>query len=56
MGLSRRRFTREFTLVLRKSPDEVARINGWGFHTDGVHLNSRSGLIVADLVQKFIEK
>jgi lysophospholipase L1-like esterase len=44
------------TLVLRKSPDEVARINGWHFHTDGVHLNSRSGLIVADLVQKFIEK
>jgi lysophospholipase L1-like esterase len=44
------------TLVLRKSPDEVARINGWSFHTDGVHLNSRGGLIVADLVQKFIEK
>jgi len=44
------------TLVLRKSPDEVARLNSWGFHTDGVHLNSRSGLIVADLVQKFIEK
>jgi lysophospholipase L1-like esterase len=44
------------TLVLRKSPDEVARLNGWRFHTDGVHLNSRSGLIVADLVQTFIEK
>jgi lysophospholipase L1-like esterase len=26
------------TLVLRKTPDEVARINGWSFHTDGVHL------------------
>jgi lysophospholipase L1-like esterase len=44
------------TLVLRKSPDEVARLNGWRFHTDGVHLNSRSGLIVADLVQTFIER
>jgi lysophospholipase L1-like esterase len=44
------------TLVLRKTPDEVARMNGWRFHTDGVHLNSRSGLIVADLVQTFIEK
>jgi lysophospholipase L1-like esterase len=43
------------TVVLRKSPDEVARINGWKFHTDGVHLNSRSGLIVAGLVQKFVE-
>ncbi len=44
------------TLVLRKSPDEVARINGWSFHSDGVHLNSRGGLIVADLVQEFIER
>jgi hypothetical protein len=26
-------------LVLGKSPDEVARLNGWRFHTDGVHLN-----------------
>jgi lysophospholipase L1-like esterase len=44
------------TLVLRKSLDEVARINGWSFHSDGVHLNSRGGLIVADLVQEFIER
>jgi hypothetical protein len=44
------------TLVLRKSHDEVSRLNGWDFHTDGVHLNSRGGLIVADLVEKFIEK
>jgi hypothetical protein len=32
-------------LVLRQSPDEVARRNGWLFHTDGVHLNSRAGRI-----------
>jgi lysophospholipase L1-like esterase len=44
------------TLVLRKSPDEVSRLNAWDFHTDGVHLNSRGGLIIADLVEKFIEK
>jgi lysophospholipase L1-like esterase len=44
------------TLVLRKSPDEVSRMNGWVFHTDGIHLNSRGGLIVADLVGTFIEK
>ena len=41
-------------LVLRQSPDEVARSNGWLFHTDGVHLNSRAGRIVADRIQKFI--
>jgi lysophospholipase L1-like esterase len=42
-------------LVLRKSPDEVTRINGWRFHTDGVHLNSRGGMIVAQLIQEFID-
>jgi lysophospholipase L1-like esterase len=42
-------------LALRKSPDEVARMNGWQFHTDGVHMNSRSGMIVANLVQEFID-
>jgi hypothetical protein len=25
--------------------------NGWRFHSDGIHLNLRSGLIVADRVQ-----
>ena len=43
------------TLVLGKSPDDVSRLNGWEFHTDGVHLNSRGGLLVADLVQMFID-
>jgi lysophospholipase L1-like esterase len=42
-------------LVLKKSPDEVARLNGWQFHTDGVHLNSRGGMIAAELVQEFID-
>jgi lysophospholipase L1-like esterase len=43
-------------LVKHKSPDEVAQANGWRFHTDGIHLNSRSGMIVADLVQEFIDR
>jgi hypothetical protein len=30
-------------------------MNGWRFHTDGIHLNSRGGIIVADLVQEFID-
>lgn len=41
-------------LVLRQTPDEVGARNGWRFHTDGVHLNGRAGLIVADLVQSFV--
>lgn len=67
MNDSRRRSLTEFrflpfyrdafrTVVLRRLPDEVSRLNGWDFHTDGVHLNSRGGLIIADLVAKFIEK
>jgi len=42
-------------IVLRRSLDEVARMNGWRFHTDGVHLNSRAGRIVADRIQEFID-
>jgi lysophospholipase L1-like esterase len=44
------------TLVLHRTPDEVAALNGWRFHSDGVHLNSRGGMIVADLVQSFIDQ
>jgi lysophospholipase L1-like esterase len=43
-------------LVLHKSPDEVAQMNGWRFHTDGVHLNSRGGMIVTDLIQEFVDR
>jgi len=42
-------------VILRQSPDEVARRNGWRFHTDGVHLNSHGGLIAAERVQDFID-
>jgi lysophospholipase L1-like esterase len=42
-------------LLLGQSPDEVGRRNGWRFHSDGVHLNGRAGMIVADRIQAFIE-
>lgn len=42
-------------LALRMSPDQIAKSNGWRFHTDGVHLNSRGGRVVADLIQEFID-
>ncbi|MGX7876192.1 hypothetical protein ACVDG5_028970 [Mesorhizobium sp. ORM6] len=31
------------TMVLRMPPDEVGRLNGWKFHSDGIHLNRRAG-------------
>ena len=43
------------TMVLRRHVDEIARNNGWRFHSDGMHLNGRGGMIVADLVQELID-
>jgi lysophospholipase L1-like esterase len=40
--------------VLHKSLDEIGKQNGWRFHSDGIHLNSRSGKILTDLVQEFV--
>jgi len=43
-------------LILGKSPDQIADLNGWNFHADGVHLNSVGGKILAKLVREFIEQ
>lgn len=40
--------------VLHQSHDEIGRLNGWRFHRDGIHLNSASGKLLADLVQEFL--
>ncbi len=40
--------------VLGQSHDEIGRRNGWRFHRDGIHLNSISGKLLADLVEGFI--
>ena len=42
--------------ILGRTLDEIAQSNGWRFHTDGIHLNSRGGMILADLVQDFIDR
>jgi lysophospholipase L1-like esterase len=42
------------TVVLRRGLDEVGEMNGWRFHTDGIHLNARSGKFLADLLQTFV--
>jgi len=43
---------REF--LFRYNFDEIASMNGWQFHIDGVHLNTRGGMILVDVVQPFI--
>jgi lysophospholipase L1-like esterase len=40
--------------VLRQSLDRIAERNGWRFHIDGIHLNGRSGMILANLVQEYL--
>lgn len=41
--------------MLRKTSDEIGAANGWKFHVDGVHLNKRGGMILAGLVQEFLD-
>jgi len=45
---------REF--LLRKSFDEIAKLNGWKYHIDGVHLNTNGGKILVGLVQNVLDK
>lgn len=42
--------------ILRKSFDQIAQENGWKFHIDGVHLNTRGGQILTDAIQQFLDK
>jgi lysophospholipase L1-like esterase len=42
-------------MLLRRGFDEISEINGWEFHIDGVHLNTRGGRILADAVQRFLD-
>jgi lysophospholipase L1-like esterase len=39
---------------LRRSFDELAVRGNWKFHVDGVHLNTRGGKILAEVVQEFL--
>jgi lysophospholipase L1-like esterase len=41
--------------VLHKSNDAIGQLNGWRYHRDGIHLNSRSGKLVAELVHEFLQ-
>ncbi|HSW75072.1 MAG TPA: GDSL-type esterase/lipase family protein [Candidatus Saccharimonadales bacterium] len=47
-------YWREF--ILRHSFDEIAQMNGWKYHVDGVHLNTRGGMILATVMQQFLDK
>lgn len=42
-------------MILRRSFDEISEMNGWEFHIDGIHLNTRGGRILTDAVQRFLD-
>ena len=42
-------------MVLRMGQDDISRRQGWSYHIDGVHLNSKGGKVFVDLVQDFIK-
>jgi lysophospholipase L1-like esterase len=42
-------------LILRRSFDQISQQNGWGFHIDGIHLNTKGGRILTDVVQQFLD-
>jgi lysophospholipase L1-like esterase len=42
-------------MILRRSFDEIAQSNGWQFHIDGIHLNTRGGSILTEVVQQFLD-
>jgi hypothetical protein len=41
--------------IRRRSFDDISRMNGWAFHIDGIHLDSRGGAILVDVVQQFLD-
>jgi lysophospholipase L1-like esterase len=42
-------------MILRSSFDEISQRNGWEFHIDGIHLNTRGGRILTEVVQQFLD-
>jgi lysophospholipase L1-like esterase len=51
-------FYRDYLLremILRRSFDQISRANGWEFHIDGIHLNTKGGRILTEVVQQFLD-
>jgi lysophospholipase L1-like esterase len=42
-------------IILRRGFDEISAANGWEFHIDGIHLNTRGGRILTEVVQRFLD-
>lgn len=53
-----RSFYRDYLIremICGRTFDEISRINGWEFHIDGVHLNTKGGTVLVNTVQDFLD-
>ncbi len=41
--------------ALGRELDEIGERNGWRYHVDGIHLNRRGGMLLAELVQDYLD-
>ncbi len=44
------------TLILGWTPDKVAIKNGWTYHSDGIHLNSKGAFVFVNLVVDYLKQ
>jgi len=42
-------------MILRRSFDQISQRNGWELHIDGIHLNTKGGRILTEVVQQFLD-
>jgi hypothetical protein len=38
-------------MMLQRSFDDISRMNGWQLNIDGIHLNTKGGRILTEVVQ-----
>ena len=43
------------SLVLKWSSDKIGERNGWKFHSDGIHLNSKGAMIFINLIENYLQ-
>jgi hypothetical protein len=48
-------FTATTPSIPRRGFDEIGAINGWEFHIDGIHRNTRGDTVLTKAVQQFLD-
>jgi hypothetical protein len=48
-------FTATTSSIPRRGVYEIAAINGWEFHIDGIYRNTRGGSVLTKAMQQFLD-